>query len=418
MDNKNFETENSMEVMIRREEKSGAFRKYLKTAVTAILMAAILITAGIFVINKKAGVESKQSSFKLTTFDYVINSPTKEQVTEFSSNPAVEKIFPCYLFEISANGGFRFPLLMCDSLDGYEVSLFNEDTCISGKADASGIMLDKTAAEKMQLKVGDSVSFAMGGRTVSLKVSGIYMASTYNGLNKGLGLAVFTEEMKSYFKNEITYKKAFIDAKDVSACGEMLKGYIPYGDLISEAAYIENEKKNKPSDVEYSAWEATAKADYLTLKEKFEKGSHTAAVEIKSAFMQDVLDQVETRDSDVTYISVILGIASFIAYAALGILFIYMNKRDDEISLREGVPHSKMFKEYMYTNAFGALFVALVTGAALLAVAAMKHHLAACLPIVLLSALPVLPAALIAIIFAKGYLNRLYSVNINRAENF
>lgn len=418
MDNKSFETENSTEAIIVYGEKSGAFKKYLKTVVTAILMAAILITAGIFVINKKAAVEGKQSSFKLTTFDYVINSPTKDQVTEFSANSAVEKIFPCYLFEISANGGFRFPVLMCDSLDGYEVSLFNEDTCISGKADASGIMLDKTAAEKMKVKVGDSVSFAMGGRTVSLKISGIYMASTYNGLNKGLGLAVFTDEMKSYFKNEITYKKAFIDAKDVAACGTMLNGYIPYGDLISEAAYIENEKKNKPSNVEYSAWEATVKADYLTLKENFEKGSHTAAVEVKSAFMQDVLDQVETRDSDVTYISVILGVASFIAYAALGILFIYMNKRDDEISLREGVPHSKMFKEYMYTNTFGALFVAAVTGIVLLAVAAMKHHLAACLPIVLLSALPVLPAALIVALFAKTYLDKMYSVQIDRTGNF
>lgn len=418
MDNKNFETENSTEAIIVYGEKSGAFKKYLKTVVTAILMAAILITAGIFVINKKAAVEGKQSSFKLTTFDYVINSPTKDQVTEFSANSAVEKIFPCYLFEISANGGFRFPVLMCDSLDGYEVSLFNEDTCISGKADASGIMLDKTAAEKMKVNVGDSVSFAMGGRTVSLKVSGIYMASTYNGLNKGLGLAVFTDEMKSYFKNEITYKKAFIDAKDVAACGTMLNGYIPYGDLISEAAYIENEKKNKPSNVEYSAWEATVKADYLTLKENFEKGSHTAAVEVKSAFMQDVLDQVETRDTDVTYISVILGVASFIAYAALGILFIYMNKRDDEISLREGVPHSKMFKEYMYTNTFGALFVAAVTGIVLLAVAAMKHHLAACLPIVLLSALPILPAALIVALFAKTYLDKMYSVQIDRTGNF
>ncbi len=419
MDDKNFETENSTEAMIVYGEKSNAFRKYLKTAITAILMAAILITAGIFVINKKAAVEGKQSSFKLTTFDYVINSPTKEQVTDFSANPAVEKIFPCYLFEISANGGFRFPVLMCDSLDGYEVSLFNEDTCISGKADASGIMLDKTAAEKMKVKVGDSVSFAMGGRTVSLKVTGIYMASTYNGLNKGLGLAVFTDEMKSYFKNEITYKLAFIDANDVAACKTMLSGYIPLGELIPEATYIANRKsQDNPADNIYASWEASVKADYLSYKNSFMSGNHSAAVQEKALFMQDVEDQVETRDGDVTYISVILGVASFIAYAALGILFIYMNKRDDEISLREGVPHSKMFKEYMCTNAVGALFVAFVTGVVLLAVAAMKHYLAACLPIVLLSALPILPAALIVAIFAKSYLDKMYSVNIDRTENF
>ena len=414
MDNKNFETEKSTEIAVRHEEKAGLIRRYLKTVITVLLMTAILITAGVLVIDKKAGVEAKQSSFKLTTFDYAINSPTKEQVASLKNEPSIEKIFPCYLFEISANGGFRFPVLMCDSLDGYEAGLFNEDTCIAGKADGSGIMLDETAAEKMKLSVGDTVTFAMGGRSVSLKVTGIYMASTYNGLNKGLGLAVFTDEMKSYFKNEITYKKAFIDAADVSACGTLLSSYIPYGDLISEAAYLEQELKNKPTDVEYSAWEATAKEAYKTLKEAFEKGNHASAVEVKASFMQDVQDQIETRDGDVTYVSAILGAASFIAFAALGILFIYMNKRDDEISLMEGVPHDKMLKEYMKANTLGALFVTVVTGAALLIVAYLKHHLVACLPIVLISALPVLPAALVVALFASAYLNKLYSVNIDR----
>ncbi len=417
MDDKNFEKENSMEVMIRREEAPATFRKYLKTVITAILMAAVLITAGVFVINKKAGVEAKQSSFKLTTFDYVITSPTKEQITEFSVNASVEKIFPCYNFEITANGGFRFPVLMCDSLDGYEVSLFNGDTCISGKADATGIMLDETAAKRLQVKVGDKVSFSMKGKTVSLKVAGIYMASTYNGLNKGLGLAVFTDEMKALYEKEITYKLAFIDAKDTAACRTMLDGYIPLGELISEATFIADRKtQDNPTTDAYDAWEAAVKADYLAYKTSFMSGDYSSAVQEKALFMQDVQDQIETRDSDVTYISVILGVASFIAYAALGILFIYMNKRDDEISLMEGVPHSKMLKEYMCANVFGALLVSVVTGLSLTVVAAMKHHLAACLPIVLLSALPILPAALVVAFFANNYLNKMYSVHIDRAE--
>ncbi len=417
MDDKNFETEASMEVMIRREENSSAFRKYLKTVVTAILMAAILITTGIFAIDKKARIEAKQSSFKLTSFDFAINTPSKKHITEFSQNPAVEKIFPCYLFEISANGGFRFPVLMCDSLDGHEITFFNEKTCISGKADANGIMLDKTAAERMKLSVGDTVSFIMGGRNVSLKVSGIYMASTYNGLNKGLGLAVFTDEMKSYFKNEITYKKAFIDAKDIAACTEMLKGYDPLSGLVSEETYISNQKElDNPSAEHYAEWEATTKKEYERLKQEIQKSKDTGAVETKSVFMADVIDSIETRNEASVYDSIIVGIASFIAYAALGILFIYMNKRDDEISLREGVPHSKMLKEYMFANAVGAIGVTVVTGVVLLAVAAMKHHLAACLPIVLLSALPILPAALVVAIFAKTYLDKMYSVHIDRSE--
>ncbi len=396
MDDKNFEKENGTALTVNREANASVFRRYLKTVITAILMAAILITSGALVINKKAGIESKQSSFKLTTFDYVITSPTKEQVAELSANAAVEKIFHCYNLMITANGGFSFPLLMCDSLDGYETSLFNEDTCISGKADGDGIMLDETAAERLQVKVGDKVSFSMKGKTVSLKVAGIYMASTYTGFERGLGLAVFTDEMKAYYEKDRLYMLAFIDAKDTAACKTMLNGYVPLGELIPEAEY------NGP--------------DYTAYKTSFMSGDHASAVQEKSVFMKDVEDQIETRDSDVTYISVILGIASFIAYAALGILFIYMNKRDDEISLMEGVPYSKMLKEYLCTNAFGALFVSFVTGVALIAVAAMKHHLAACLPIVLLSALPILPAAIVVGVFTKTYLDKLYSVHVGRED--
>lgn len=414
MEEKNFE--NKVPVQYSGGRGDGFVRKYLKTVVTVLLLTAILITSGVYVIDKKVSIESKQSSYKLTTFDYVITAPNTSQVEEFSKNAAVNKLFPCYSFSpLAANGGATFALLMCDSLENYEISLFNEDTCISGKADASGIMLDETAAKKLNVKVGDDVNFALGGVPVSLKVSGIYMASTYNGLSKGLGLAVFTEQMKSYFDKTISYNLAFIDAKDTAGCAAMLKGYIPYGEFISEADYIEKQKNNMPEkEEEYAAWETAIKQDYLEELGKFESKPHPNAVQAKSVYMKDVMDQIETRESDVTYISVILGIASFVAYAAFGILFIYMNKRDDEISLMEGVPHSKMLREYMLTNTVGALFVTVVTGVVLIFAAMGMHYLVPCLPIVLVSALPILPSAAIVAIFARAHLVKMYRVHIGR----
>lgn len=367
----------STSVTVRREENGSFFRRFFKIILTAIILTAVLIGEGAYVIDRKAKIEAKQSSFKLTDFDFAINSPSREQIAELSEEPSVNKIFPCYIFNVNVSG-YNFFVLMGDSLDNYETSLFNEKTCISGKADPSGIMLDKYAAEKLNVKVGDTVSFVMKGNPVSLKVSGIYMTSTYSGLNKGLGLAVFTDEMKSYYgqTEDGDYDKAFVDAKDVAACDVLLQSYVPLG------------------------------GNHISLNK--------IAVERKSVFMQDITDQIETRDSDITYVSAILGVASFIAYALLGILFVYMNKRDDEISLREGVPHSRMLKEYLLSNLIGALFVAVVTGAVLTVVAASKHYLAACLPIVMLSALPVLPAAAVVAVFTKIYLDKLYSVHIDR----
>ncbi len=391
---------------------TGFLRKHLIMIVTVILAIAALIPSGIYVIAKKSAIEAKQSSFKLTTFEYVIASPTKEQVDGFSKNDAVNKIFPCYNFEITAKGNYRFPVLMSDSLENYEISLFNEDTCIEGKADASGIMLDETAAERLGVKVGDSVSFVMGGRQVSLKVSGIYMASTYTGLEKGLGLAVFTDEMKSYFNKEITYKLAFIDAKDEADYEELLGSYIPYGECMSEEEYISNrkDKENCPPDMTEEAWTNGIIADYIEYKSEFERGTYDYAVQIKANYMKDVEDQIETRDSDVTYISVIFAVAVFAAYTLLAIVYVYMNKKDDEIEFFNGTPHTKLITEYLSVIISGALLVTAIVGVTLFVYASAENHLSACILPILLSSLPALPAAIIAAIFAKLHIDKIYKV--------
>ncbi len=393
--------------------KTGFFRKYLLIIIATVLIIAVLLPFGIFMINKKTGFEAKQSSYKLTSFDYVITSPTKEQVDNFAANSAVNQIFPCYNFEITANGGYRFPLLMCDSLNGYDVSLFNTDTCISGGADASGIMLDETAAKHLNVKVGDTVSFVMGGKNVSLRVSGIYMASTYRNLEKGLGLAVFTNEMKSYFADEIGYKLAFIDAEDVAQCERMLDGYIPYGECLSETAYLANRKKNesRPADMSDTEWENGMKDDYLIYKERFENTKYPYAVQVKSLFMKDAEDQFETREEDISQTSLILAIAAFAVYMLFGIVNILINQRNDDILFSYGASKSGIVSGYACAIIVFAILAAITVGATLYAVASAGNHLAVCIPLIILLAVPVLPAALITVIFATLYFNGKYHHN-------
>lgn len=384
-------------------------KKHVLTAIAAVLMTLILTLTGAYAVNKKAELCAKQSSYKLTSFDYMITSPSREQVEELKASSAVSAVFPCYNFTVKING-YELPVLMSESLDGYGITFFNEATRISGKASAEGIMLDETAAKELNVKVGDTVSFNMGGRLFTLPVSGIYMASTYTGLSDGVGLCVFTPEMKACYTKEMTYKLAFIEADGIAECEALLNGYIPKGEFIAsygtESEYVEKQKKSG------SLSEERIKQTYAELKASFEVRSFPYAVSVKSELMKDVNDQIAARDGDVTYVAVITGIASFIAYAVLSVIFVSINKRDDEICVRDGAEHSKMLLGYTACILGGALFISIVTGGILLALASAKHYLSACVPIICLSALPVLLGALAAMIFTALHIGRLYKVDI------
>ncbi len=394
---------------IKKEQKRIHWRKHIMSFAIVILAVAVLIPSALYVIREKSQIEEKQSSYKLTSFDFAVNTPSKEQIEEFAKNPVINQVFPCYTFEFTTTRGIKFPVLMCDSLDGYHISLFNEKTCIAGKADETGIMIDKTAATMLGVSVGDTFSVVMGGTQVDFTVSGIYMASTYQGLEKGLGLAVFTDEMKSYYTEKIKYNFAFIDAVEgqEDACKELLKGYIPLGAILTEEEFIDTVGYDIPEGEIPADLKATIEKDYAEYKANYEKGNYSTSVQIKKDLMKDVVDQVETKEDNIVSTAMLIAIATFVVYTIFGILNIALNAENDKRRRSYGVKSTGMFAWYAFSNMLCAVVIFAATGVVLFLFAANANYLSACIPLILLSTVPVFPAALIVTIFAKIYTVRI-----------
>ncbi len=315
-------------------------KKLILNTLLALITAVVLIGVSVSAIKMKNKALSKESSYSLTDFDYIASSPSDDQVATFKANTeAVANIFACYNFSTNVSGdtSVKINVLMSTNMEDYDVAFFNSDTKLSGSYKEDGICLDKKAASKLGVEVGDSVKVALANRQFELTVSSIYMTSTYEGFNKGLAMAKLTDEMKNLFSTTLTYDMAFIEANDEAACAEMLNGYIPLGPLQSEEDYIEEYKSqnNQPATMTEDEWNASIKVAYEEYKETYLSGDFTNSVQVKSSYMSDIVDQNETTLKKVDQLCIVIAVVMAL-FTVVSIIFPYIWKNDIEKYARDG----------------------------------------------------------------------------------
>lgn len=384
--------------------------KIVKNIVLCVLCAAGLITTGVYAINAKNDVETKQSSYTLTKFDYVITSPSKEQVDEFNSaEEAVDSLFPCYAFDSTLTGSTKSKtmLLLSDDMSDYSVGLFNDSTKLSGDYDESGIMLDQTAATKLGAKVGDSISTTLANVKFDFTVSAIYMASSYRGFDNGLALAKYSDSISSAFARELSYDYAFISAKDSAKCAELLKDYIPLGPLQSQEEYVNDykAKNNCPPSMTEEEWNNSIVEAYAEYKATYLGQKFKNVVQNKADYMADINDRVNTAKQGVTYLCVGIAIAVVVLYALISMALIYSNKANDSIDSKNG--KSNLFLPYYKVTIFGTLSISLAAGLALFIYGTTTHFLEAYVGIILCFCLPVLVSLIAIIPFIVWYSSKI-----------
>ena len=385
-------------------------KKYLLNVVISIIAAAILIAVGISAIDNQVVVEVKQSSFKLTDFDYVVRTPSAEQIEQFDANDAaVNSVFPCIQMAAVCRSASTTPeltLLFSDDIDDYGISLFTEKTLVSGAFDKNGLMLDETAAGKLRVAVGDEVSFTLVGKSYTLPVAAIYRASTYDTLEDGIGLVNFTEDMRSSFTREIPYTICFIDAGDESACASMLATYKPLGQLQSREEFIkiykaENEKRPGTTEEEWDQIAQTAYETYYSERSALLKTEGN--VEKKSDLMADIDDRITTTQSKVDALTVGIAVAAAVAYSLIALVLMFMNVRDDVLLANEGAEKSHILKSKLLINTACPVLVAAAAAGVLAGYATGKGFLDISVPIIMLCSLPVLVSVPVTAVAALKY---------------
>lgn len=393
-------------------------RKILLNVVVALITAVILIAVGVNAINGVVTVEKKESSFKLTDFDYVIKLPWRSQIDELVRTEAIDYIFPCT--ELSAlvrtedDHVTDIKLLASDRMDCFNIGLFNDKTLVAGAYDKNGMMLDETAAEKLHVSVGDSVQFNFIGTPLTYTVCAIYRASTYRTLEDGIGVIAMTDAMKAIYGKEPAYSFCFVDANDKAACGTLLSSYIPMGLIKTEAEFTKEyktkyEKTPGLSDAEWDVRIAELYVGYLTDEiRNMASLDLTAYVQDKAVMMEDVQDRLETTKNSVDMLTVGIAIAAAVAYSAIAVVLLFLSTNDDVLLAKQGAERSHIMQRKLVIYIASPALVAAVTFAALYAYAEMKGFAFASLGVIALCSLPVLASVPVSCVAIAKYVDRVF----------
>ena len=377
-------------------------------------MIGLLIGLGASLINGIVDVELRKSTYTRTLFDFHIAAPDKAQVAAIKTDASVKCVFPYYAYSKAFSRNEEVLLLASDDMANAGASLLTEGTLIEGSFDASGIMLDKTAADALGVSVGDSLSFRLLGESYTLKVAAIYLPSTLAIMEKGIALVEFSEKMAAA-ATPIAYGGAFIVANDRGGVADLLADYAGEGNVsLTLEQYIDLKCGNKlpnQTDAEFEAAcaekYAAYRAEVLTSAKK--DGGQVVDKLDAYALLQEKIMTTEQKNANLRTITMI---AALVVFAVAGILFTVTNAENDRIRRDAGMPMGQMLLSYLLASVITALAIALVAGGVLLCIALGTYFAADCIGVVLSLVLPVAAALVPILLAAWGYVKKLYGNSV------
>lgn len=389
-----------------------SFQFYLKNICLVVLLSAILIMIGWTRINAVSVTELRKSTYTRTEFDFHIAAPNAAQVKAIESNSAVSCVFPYYAYAKAFSSDKEIMLMVSDSMDKLGASVLTEDTLIEGSFDADGAMLDKTAADKLGVTVGDPISFNLLGKRITKTVAAIYLPSTLAIMEDGIVAVSLSGAIAS---NQIpsAYGGAFVVASDRNAAASLLSDYIGEGNVaLTYEQYIASNYPNKipgQTDAEYKAEcdrrYAAYRKDVLD-SVKRGGGQVVDKLEAYAPVKSQVLVEEENTNQRLR-LGAIMSIAIFSLYL-VAFTVNNRNANDDCVRKEMGVSSKAMILSYSLAAALTALAVAVITGGVVYKMASETYFLSECMFIILSTALPVLAGVPIVMIVSVIYVKKLY----------
>ena len=161
-------------------------------------------------------------------------------------------------------------------------------------------------------------------------------------------------------------------------------------------------------------WEKSIETAYENYKASYLKQSFTDAVQKKSDYMIDVIDQTLTQSERVRRISIVVSVAIPLIYPViLFFLTIYTNKQKDEQDENDGCFSPST---YYLTSIVGTILISVITLGVLLVKANAGAFSNDCLAITLYLSLPILIAIPIVCILIHVYSTKIKNTIIERKK--
>lgn len=218
-----------------------------------ILVAALsLICVFLFVypyVSKQAESYNTQSIYKYSDLDFIAPEPSYEQVESIQGSNGIDKVFPFYMTktQVSVNGATRTTtVLLSDDFANLDITMYNPDRLIESSNNNfdNPILVDWQFCHETTAKLGDTVSFLIGGNNVDFQISAIYETNTlYDG---GAIIANINAELAAVIRENSQnngYSSMYVSASDYNICKSYLTTeYRPLGRLRDRESFDDEEQ--------------------------------------------------------------------------------------------------------------------------------------------------------------------------------
>lgn len=218
-------------------------------------------------LHSRANSYNAQSVYKNTTIDFIVPEPSFDQVRELPGTHGIDRVFPYYLTKasVSVNGASRTTtVLLSDQMQNVDMTMYSQARLIE-KANTSydsQILVDWQFCQDTSAKIGDVVSFSIGGDKKEFRIAAVY--ETNSIYDNGAVLAIIdAEEMEAIKErsNNNGYSGMYVSASNYPECRSYLTtDYRPLGRLKDRDQFDSDEQYQ----VHYDAIMATGYANEIT----------------------------------------------------------------------------------------------------------------------------------------------------------
>ncbi|MCR5456953.1 MAG: hypothetical protein K6F14_02630 [Clostridiales bacterium] len=204
---------------------------------------AISFVLGGFFFNLYEDTSSKYN-FAKTSVDFIIPSPSQEQVETMSTLDHIDSIVP-YGFvskTINKDGkSLKTNIYILDNANSISQTVFSDALLISRikKMPDNAIFLSSKVADALKTHVGDSVEVSVFNNAIDFTVAAIYQDDQRNV--GGTVIVTLSGDLENDLPENYTYSGAYISSNNTDATKKYLSSYKPLGDLRSRDDFDSDE---------------------------------------------------------------------------------------------------------------------------------------------------------------------------------
>ncbi len=230
------------------------FIYYLLIGTALIVLVTIISTLAFINPNLRKAAEKHvfDSMYQDTCIDFIVPSPSNEQISDEESNPnnGIKRLTPFFLTNLSYEVGSKkisSDIILFPNADRINNTPYCSKRIINGKSELSSgdAVVDQSYANKYGVSIGDQVSLVIKDLNLDFTITSI---SEDNLLfDKGsIAVVLRSTDTQTLISGGATYSAAYVEAENYNTCVDyLINNYKPYGRLKPASAFSSDDTYNQ-----------------------------------------------------------------------------------------------------------------------------------------------------------------------------